>query len=269
MAATLTSTSPTGSARERMTVFVMSLRWPAARRGQATQSAPAGIDPAGEFTDLPADLVRAGEEGEDDVGAPVGTGSGDLACGSASAQLVRRIMQVDPLPGLEAELGRLRAARVPRRRHRMPAGADGFAVAGTSIPWTGLMDIMGEEHGMFADTKAFSGFAVNDLEAAEKFYAQTLGLRTSEQYGLLGLHLRRQGHAGLPETGSRARDVHDPQLRCRRHRRGRRRTGQPRRADGKVRRSGTGREGHQPGRADDIAWFKDLAGNILAVLQER
>ena len=42
---------------------------------------------------------------------------------------------------------------------------------------------------MFADTKAFSGFAVNDLEAAEKFYAQTLGLRTSEQYGLLTLHL--------------------------------------------------------------------------------
>lgn len=36
---------------------------------------------------------------------------------------------------------------------------------------------------MFADTKAFSGFAVDDLEAAEKFYGQTLGLRTSEQYG--------------------------------------------------------------------------------------
>ena len=32
MAATLTSTSPTGSAQERMTVSVMSLRWPAARR---------------------------------------------------------------------------------------------------------------------------------------------------------------------------------------------------------------------------------------------
>ena len=42
---------------------------------------------------------------------------------------------------------------------------------------------------MFADTKAFSGFAVDDLEAAEKFYGQTLGLRTSEQYGLLTLHL--------------------------------------------------------------------------------
>ena len=42
---------------------------------------------------------------------------------------------------------------------------------------------------MFANTKAFSGFAVDDLETAEKFYGQTLGLRTSEQYGLLTLHL--------------------------------------------------------------------------------
>ena len=41
---------------------------------------------------------------------------------------------------------------------------------------------------MFANTKAFSGFAVDDLEAAKKFYGQTLGLSTSEQYGLLTLH---------------------------------------------------------------------------------
>ena len=42
---------------------------------------------------------------------------------------------------------------------------------------------------MFANTKAFSGFAVDDLEAAKKFYGQTLGLNTSEHYGLLTLHL--------------------------------------------------------------------------------
>ena len=42
---------------------------------------------------------------------------------------------------------------------------------------------------MFANTRAFSGFAVDDLEAAKKFYGETLGLRTSEQYGLLTLHL--------------------------------------------------------------------------------
>ena len=31
--------------------------------------------------------------------------------------------------------------------------------------------------------EAFSGFAVDDLEAAKKFYGETLGLKTSEHYG--------------------------------------------------------------------------------------
>ncbi len=42
---------------------------------------------------------------------------------------------------------------------------------------------------MFADTKAFSGFSVSDLEAAQQFYGGTLGLRTSQENGLLILHL--------------------------------------------------------------------------------
>jgi catechol 2,3-dioxygenase-like lactoylglutathione lyase family enzyme len=42
---------------------------------------------------------------------------------------------------------------------------------------------------MFENTTAFSGFAVDDIEAAKKFYGETLGLKTSEQYGLLTLHL--------------------------------------------------------------------------------
>lgn len=41
---------------------------------------------------------------------------------------------------------------------------------------------------MFKETKAFSGFAVRDLEAAEKFYGGTLGIETSEEYGVLVLH---------------------------------------------------------------------------------
>ena len=32
---------------------------------------------------------------------------------------------------------------------------------------------------MLADTKAYSGFAVDDLEKAKQFYGETLGLRTS------------------------------------------------------------------------------------------
>jgi catechol 2,3-dioxygenase-like lactoylglutathione lyase family enzyme len=42
---------------------------------------------------------------------------------------------------------------------------------------------------MFAETKAFSGFAVPDLEQAREFYEGTLGLRVSEDNDLLILHL--------------------------------------------------------------------------------
>ena len=42
---------------------------------------------------------------------------------------------------------------------------------------------------MLADSKAFSGFAVDDLEKAKEFYGGTLGLNTSEENGLLTLHL--------------------------------------------------------------------------------
>jgi catechol 2,3-dioxygenase-like lactoylglutathione lyase family enzyme len=46
----------------------------------------------------------------------------------------------------------------------------------------------GKEHAMFADTKAFSAFAVDDLAQARKFYGETLGVRVSGQHGLLTLH---------------------------------------------------------------------------------
>lgn len=42
---------------------------------------------------------------------------------------------------------------------------------------------------MFGDTKAFSGFSVNDIPAARQFYGETLGLRVSEENGLLRLHI--------------------------------------------------------------------------------
>jgi catechol 2,3-dioxygenase-like lactoylglutathione lyase family enzyme len=42
---------------------------------------------------------------------------------------------------------------------------------------------------MFANTKAYSGIAVNDLQEAREFYGETLGLPTSEEYGLMWLHL--------------------------------------------------------------------------------
>ena len=36
---------------------------------------------------------------------------------------------------------------------------------------------------MFANTKAYSGFAVDDLEKAREFYGKTLGLNTSRLRG--------------------------------------------------------------------------------------
>jgi predicted enzyme related to lactoylglutathione lyase len=45
---------------------------------------------------------------------------------------------------------------------------------------------------MFANTKAFNGFAVDDLQKAQRFYGETLGIKTTivdEQNGLMTLHL--------------------------------------------------------------------------------
>jgi catechol 2,3-dioxygenase-like lactoylglutathione lyase family enzyme len=42
---------------------------------------------------------------------------------------------------------------------------------------------------MFKDTKAFSGFAVPDVDAARTFYGDVLGIETSVDHGLLTLHL--------------------------------------------------------------------------------
>lgn len=42
---------------------------------------------------------------------------------------------------------------------------------------------------MLADSNAFSGFSVDDIDAAEKFYAETLGIRVSAENGMLNLHL--------------------------------------------------------------------------------
>ncbi|HEU4948241.1 MAG TPA: VOC family protein [Kribbella sp.] len=42
---------------------------------------------------------------------------------------------------------------------------------------------------MFKNTKAFSGFSVDDIAAARAFYGDTLGLEVSEQNGMLQLRI--------------------------------------------------------------------------------
>ena len=42
---------------------------------------------------------------------------------------------------------------------------------------------------MLRDSKAFSGFAVDDIAAAQQFYGEVLGLEVTEEHGMLTLHL--------------------------------------------------------------------------------
>jgi len=60
---------------------------------------------------------------------------------------------------------------------------------------------------MFENTKAFSGFSVDDIQRAKEFYGETLGLRVSEQepHGLLTLHI-----AGDRDTLVYPKDDHTP-----------------------------------------------------------
>ncbi|WP_131740186.1 VOC family protein [Actinomadura roseirufa] len=42
---------------------------------------------------------------------------------------------------------------------------------------------------MLTDSKAFSGFSVDDIPAAKRFYGEVLGLDVSEDNGMLTLHI--------------------------------------------------------------------------------
>jgi catechol 2,3-dioxygenase-like lactoylglutathione lyase family enzyme len=123
---------------------------------------------------------------------------------------------------------------------------------------------------MFANTKAFSGFAVADLGKARAFYEGTLGLKVSEGGGLLTLHL-----AGDRDTLVYPKPDHVPatytilnfvvddveqavdELTARGVR--------FERYDGFDQdEKGISRDPQGP----PIAWFTDPSGNILAVLEE-
>ena len=121
---------------------------------------------------------------------------------------------------------------------------------------------------MLGNSKAFSGFAAPDIEEARRFYGETLGIETSEDNGLLTLHLAGDRptmnypkpdfepatytilnfpvddiDAAVDELVSRGVEIE--------------------RYDGFGQdEKGIAREPGPP-----IAWFKDPAGNILAVLQ--
>jgi predicted enzyme related to lactoylglutathione lyase len=46
---------------------------------------------------------------------------------------------------------------------------------------------------MFANTRAYSGFSVDDIETAKEFYGNVLGLEVTEEKGMLGLQIAGGG----------------------------------------------------------------------------
>jgi len=122
---------------------------------------------------------------------------------------------------------------------------------------------------MFADTKAFSGFAVDDTERARAFYADTLGLRATEQNGILTLHLAgdrptivypKPDHVPatftvlnfpVPDVDAAVDGLTARGVVMERY------DGMPQDDKGIMR-------GHGP----TIAWFTDPAGNVFSVIEE-
>ena len=122
---------------------------------------------------------------------------------------------------------------------------------------------------MFKDTKAFSGFAAPDIAAARAFYGDVLGIETSEEHGMLTLHLAggtrdtliypKPDHepAGFTILNFQVDDVEQA-------------------VDALIERGVDfeiydGLDQDERGIVRDqgppIAWFRDPAGNILSVLQ--
>jgi len=125
---------------------------------------------------------------------------------------------------------------------------------------------------MFANTKATNGFAVDDIDAAKRFYGETLGLGTtdlSEEFGVMSIQL-----SGGRDTLIYRKDDFTPatytilnfevddvdtavdELAAK--------GVSFERYDG----FDQDEKGIARGPGPMIAWFKDPAGNILSVLQQ-
>jgi catechol 2,3-dioxygenase-like lactoylglutathione lyase family enzyme len=122
---------------------------------------------------------------------------------------------------------------------------------------------------MLSDSHAFSGFSTNDIAAARAFYGDTLGLEVSEEMGLLRLRFAGGGRGIIypkpnhePATFTVLNfPVDDVEA-----------TVDALAAKGIAFERYPGMNQDERGIARDdntpaIAWFKDPAGNILAVLK--
>jgi len=125
---------------------------------------------------------------------------------------------------------------------------------------------------MFENTKAFNSFSVNDIQKAKEFYGGTLGLEVLESDGMLTLHIadgtkiliypkRNHTPATFTILNFPVDDVEGAVEEL--NRRGVRfeiyGEDEIRTDESGIHRSG----------GIKIAWFKDPAGNILSVLEEK
>ncbi len=124
---------------------------------------------------------------------------------------------------------------------------------------------------MFENTKAFSGFSVNDIPRAKEFYGETLGLEVSEENGMLTLHIAgdrpvlvypKEDHSPasftilnfpVDDIEATVDDLFDRGVQFEHYR------GTEVETDEK---------GIFRGGGPLIAWFKDPAGNVLSVIQD-
>jgi len=128
---------------------------------------------------------------------------------------------------------------------------------------------------MFKEAKAFSSFSVDDLQKAKRFYGQTLGLEVSEAYGGLLLEIHIEGLRNIliypkpdhtPATFTILNfpvdnleqtivDLTNRGVRFEIYKEG----------DIKTDEKGISLSSEGP----KMAWFKDPAGNVLSVLEEK
>ena len=112
---------------------------------------------------------------------------------------------------------------------------------------------------MFGQTEAFSGFSVDDIDAARRFYGETLGVGVTEENGMLHLQIPG-GHPVLVYP----KDDHQPAtftiLNFP--------VADVDAAVAELAARGVAIEGEvQREWGPPIAWFKDPAGNWLSVIQ--
>lgn len=125
---------------------------------------------------------------------------------------------------------------------------------------------------MLEDSKAFSGFSVDDTDAAARFYGEVLGIEVTQEHGMLTLHLAGGDRPTLayPKADHSPADytilnfpVRDIEAAVdeltSRGVRFERYEGTPAETDP----NGISRHG-----GPLIAWFKDPAGNICSVIEQ-